>query len=152
MAFTKKWWPGGRWRWRWCCVHYQSKAMGGEEQKDKDYYREKCGRRDVFRNGFMHHIMGHKLSHIYAREVRWNFEFDSWYLSKICSCLSKKNWHSLHLLFFIMSTLKGDVRVKMFHFPFFFFSTVCKKRWILYRMCLGECNILMLAFLLFFLS
>jgi hypothetical protein len=30
------------------------------------------------RNGFMPHIMGHKLSHIYAREVRWNFEFDSW--------------------------------------------------------------------------
>jgi hypothetical protein len=29
------------------------------------------------RHGFMPHIMGHKLSHIYAREVKWNFEFDS---------------------------------------------------------------------------
>ncbi len=42
------------------------------------------------RNGFMPHIMGHKLSHIYAREVRWNFEFDSWYSSKICLSLPKK--------------------------------------------------------------
>jgi hypothetical protein len=35
-------------------------------------------------------LWGINLSHIYAREVRWNFEFDSWYSSKICSCLSKK--------------------------------------------------------------
>ncbi len=49
-----------------------------------------AGKNDIIRNGFMPHIMGHKLSHIYAREVRWNFEFDSWYSSKICSCLSKK--------------------------------------------------------------
>ncbi len=45
-------------------------------------------------------LWGINLSHIYAREVRWNFKFDSWYSSKICSCLSKKNRHSLHLLFF----------------------------------------------------
>ncbi len=39
-------------------------------------------------------LWGINLSHIYACEVRWNFEFDSWYSSKICPCLSKKNWHS----------------------------------------------------------
>ncbi len=79
------------------------------------------------RNGFMPHIMGHKLSHIYACEVRWNFEFDSWYLSKICLCLSKKNLHSLYLLFLIMSTLKGDVQVKIFHFTNFLFRPYVKK-------------------------
>jgi len=42
------------------------------------------------RNGFMPHIMGHKLAHIYAREVRWCFNFYSWYSSKICSGQSKK--------------------------------------------------------------
>ncbi len=57
------------------------------------------GCRTYIRNGFMPHIMGHKLSHIYAREVRWNFEFDSWYSSKICLCLSKKKLHSLYLFF-----------------------------------------------------
>jgi hypothetical protein len=81
----------------------------------------------IIRNGFMPHIMGHKYSHMYAREVRWNFEFDSWYLSKICLCLSKKIWLSLHLLFLIMSTLKGDVRVKIFHFNFFCFGHMWKK-------------------------
>ncbi len=70
----------------------------------------------VIRNGLMPHLWGINLSHIYAREVRWNFEFNNWYSSKICSCLSKKTWHSLHLLFFEMSTLKGDVRVKLFYF------------------------------------
>ncbi len=67
------------------------------------------------RNGLMPHLWGINLSHIYAREVRWNFEFNSWYSSKICSCLSKKTRHSLHLHFFEMSTLKGDVRVKLFY-------------------------------------
>ncbi len=81
----------------------------------------------IIRNGFMPHIMGHKLSHIYAREVRWNFEFDSWYSSKICLCLSKKNLHSLYVLFLIMSTLKGDVRVKIFHFTIFLFWPYVKK-------------------------
>ena len=72
-------------------------------------------------------LCGINLSHIYAREVRWNFEFDSWYSSKICSCLSKKNWHSLHLLFLIMSTLKGDVQVNIFHFTNFFSDRMWKK-------------------------
>ncbi len=36
--------------------------------------------------------------------------------------LSKKNWHILHLLFLKMSTLKGDVRVNIFHFTIFFFG------------------------------
>ena len=72
-------------------------------------------------------LWGIYLSHIYAREVRWNFEFDSWYSSKICSCLSKKKWHSLHQLFLIMSTLKGDVRVKNFHFTIIFFQPYVKK-------------------------
>ncbi len=82
---------------------------------------------EIIRNGFMPHIMGHKLSHNYAREVRWNFEFDSRYLSKICLCLSKKNLHSLYLLFLIMSTLKGDVLVKIFHFTNFLFWPYVKK-------------------------
>ncbi len=30
-------------------------------------------------------LWGINLSNIYAREVRWNFKFDSWYSSKICS-------------------------------------------------------------------
>ena len=79
------------------------------------------------RNGFMCHIMGHKLSHIYAREVRWNIEFDSWYSSKICLCLSNFFLHSLYLLFLIMSTLKSDVRVKIFHFTIFLFRLYVKK-------------------------
>ncbi len=66
------------------------------------------------RNGIMPHLWGINLSHIYAREVRWYFEFNSWYSSKICSRLSKKTWHILHLFFFFMSTLKGDVRVNIF--------------------------------------
>jgi hypothetical protein len=78
------------------------------------------------RNGLMPHLWGINLSHIYAREVRWNFEFNSWYSSKICSCLSKKTLHSLHLLFFEMSTLKGDARVKLLHFTIFFFRPYVK--------------------------
>ncbi len=80
----------------------------------------------VIRNGLMPHLWGINLLHIYACEVRWNFEFNSWYSSKICSCLSKKTWHSLHLLFFEMSTLKGDVRVKLFHFTIHFFDRMWK--------------------------
>jgi hypothetical protein len=72
-------------------------------------------------------LWGINLLHIYVHEVRWNFKFDSWYSSKICSCLKKKNWHSLHLLFFMMSTLKGDVRVNIFHFTNFFFRPYVKK-------------------------
>ncbi len=79
------------------------------------------------RNGFMPHIMWHKLSHIYASEVRWNFEFDSWYSSKICLSLPKNILHSLYLLFLIMLTLKGDVRVKIFYFTFFLFLPYVKK-------------------------
>jgi hypothetical protein len=39
----------------------------------------------------------------------------------------KKNWPSLYLLFFEMSTLKGDVRVNIFHFSNFFFRPYVKK-------------------------
>ncbi len=39
----------------------------------------------------------------------------------------KKNWLSLHLLFLIMSTLKGDVRVEIFHFTIFLFRPYVKK-------------------------
>ena len=38
----------------------------------------------------------------------------------------KKTWHSLHLLFFEMSTLKGDVRVRLFHFTNLFFRPYVK--------------------------
>ncbi len=79
------------------------------------------------RNGLCTILWGINLLHIYAREVRWNIKFDSWYSSKICLCLSKKKWHSLHLLFFKMSTLKGDVRVNIFHFTIFFFWLYVKK-------------------------
>ncbi len=37
---------------------------------DLNNARENENRIDYIRNGFMPHIMGHKLSHIYAREVR----------------------------------------------------------------------------------
>jgi hypothetical protein len=72
-------------------------------------------------------LWGINLPHIYAREVRWNFEFDSWYSSKICSYQSKKKWHSLHVLFLIISTLKGDVQVKISHFTIFLFRPYVKK-------------------------
>ncbi len=39
----------------------------------------------------------------------------------------QKKKHSLYLLFLIMSTLKGDVRVKFFHFTFFCFGHMWKK-------------------------
>ncbi len=84
-------------------------------------YGESC-----VRNGIMPHLWGINLSHIYAREVRWYFEFNSWYSSKICSCLSKKTWHNLHLFFFEMSTLKGDERVNIFHFTIHFFRPYVK--------------------------
>ncbi len=45
-------------------------------------------------------LWGINLSHIYAREVRWNFEFNSWYSSKICSCLSKK-FGTVYTYFFL---------------------------------------------------
>ncbi len=114
-----------------CSSHFQPQ---GHTPQDKEVSVEVAVATKVdakavaaIRNGFMPHIMGHKLSHIYAREVRWNFKFDSWYSSKICSCLSKKFRHSLHLLFLIMSTLKGDVRVKIFHFTNFIFRPYVKK-------------------------
>jgi hypothetical protein len=90
----------------------------------------------IIRNGFMPHIMGHKLSHTYAREVRWNIEFDSWYSSKICLCLSKKNWHSLYLLFFDNVNFKRWSTSKNFPLYNFFVLAVCEKRWISYRICL----------------
>ena len=39
----------------------------------------------------------------------------------------QKKKHSLYLLFLIMSTLKGDVRVKIFHFTIFLFWPYVKK-------------------------
>jgi hypothetical protein len=101
---------------------------GGNIWESRNYpLHASCFPSHDIRNGFMPHIMGHKLSHIYAREVRWNFEFDSWYSSKICLSLPKKKLHSLYLLFLIMSTLKGDVRVKIFYFTNILFWPYVKK-------------------------
>ena len=47
---------------------------------------------------------------------------------KFVHVYQKNTWLSLHLLFFKMSTLKGDVRVNIFRFTIFFFSTVCENR------------------------
>ncbi len=41
---------------------------------------------------------------------------------KFVHVYQKKFGTILHLLFFIMSTLKGDVRVNIFHFTNFFFD------------------------------
>ena len=46
---------------------------------------------------------------------------------KFVSGYQKKNLHSLYLLFLIMSTLKVDVRLKIFLFTIFLFRPYVKK-------------------------
>ena len=101
--------------------------LHGKMQQPAESQRSRWGiLTEDIRNGIMAHLWGINLSHIYAREVRWYFEFNSWYSSKICSCLSKITWHNLHLFLFEMSTLKGDERVNIFHFTIHFFRPYVK--------------------------
>ena len=46
---------------------------------------------------------------------------------KFVHSYQKKKWHTLHVLFLIMSTLKGDVRVNISHFTIFLFRPYVKK-------------------------